>query len=175
MPRRLTIYLGMAGALLLSIASLMNWQALTVIGQSAIYEDDVVDFAKFLFKYKPLVLCLSAILIGMFFINFSWEFGQQKSKVVSSLQFNSRFINDYEVKNTYSIIFKFIGVATIVIGFLSAIYLWTGGIDLPRDKSSVFLFGLVPLLYSLLGGLIFMGFGEVLKLLQQIRDKNTTI
>ncbi|TXK76015.1 hypothetical protein [Paenibacillus sp. N3.4] len=169
MPRKLTIYLGMVGALLFSIAHLMKWQSVSVLMESSIYVDEVVDFANSLLSYTIPVFCLSLILMGIFFINFSWEFAQQKVKVVSSLTYYS---HHNEAPNTYSIIFKFIGVATIVLGFFGAIYIWSDGIKLPADKTSIFLFGLMPFLYALVGGLCFMGFGELLKLLQQIRDRN---
>jgi hypothetical protein len=172
MPRKLTIYLGMVGALFFSIASLMNWQAETVIRDSKVYVDEVVKLAWFIAKYTPSIFCLSGILIGMFFINFSWEFGQKKVKVVSILK---DYTKNHEEPNTYSTIFKFIGVATIIIGVFVAVYIWSDGMELPKEKKSVFLFGLLPLIYFLVGGLSFMGFGEVLKLLQQIRDRDTKV
>ncbi|TBL69403.1 hypothetical protein [Paenibacillus thalictri] len=171
MPRKMSIYFGMVGALCFSIAHLMKWYSSTILSNSKIYVDGIVEFATYVNVYYSVVLGAALLLLTFFFINFSFEMNPSKirNQMRSTLRPDQQF---HSQPNVYSSIFKSIGAITIIIGLFIAIYIWSDGIKLPKDQTSVFLFGLAPFLYCLVGGLTFMGFGEVIKLIQQIRDKN---
>lgn len=56
MPRKMSTYFGMVGALCFSIAHLMKWYSSTILSNSKIYVDGIVKFATYVNVYYSVVL-----------------------------------------------------------------------------------------------------------------------
>ncbi|WP_127585190.1 hypothetical protein [Paenibacillus koleovorans] len=169
MSNRAGSFFGLIGSLLLIIGFIMSRYASEILSNMDIYLDEVVDFAFKVIDIYPYFLMSAGVFISVFLINFLKKIRLRRIKNIYELIEEMRD-DPLNRANAYSTWLKGMGVASFVLGLILGIYLWSQD-ELPVTETSRLMLGLIPILYSFVGGIFLLAFGEIINLLQQIKDK----
>lgn len=163
MNRSVTLYIGLLGALCFLLYGIVNLYVHAIADDFINYEDGVQLLAMQLLQYEPTLLIAAFTFKAVFFFRLFRLMGRYPRDGFAV------FLRG-PLESTYGVLLKVAGWAIVVLGFAVAIKQGSSSSFMPAIGNIKLIAVLVIFAASTICGLLFMGFGRVIELLEKKQE-----